>query len=275
MEQLITSASNFSILLRTAAFHAEPGTKVEIVDRWQEGGIKSVRLRHPESRSTARYQIVQSFSLGDRKYLVLQSRATLEEDAHIVVALADENHVFALTPEQLQEVEAQIGRERVHNEFDQVQSLIGVIEDRTKRIKFLQSYLEEALTESVSLGTRAVQAGEKLSIDRKWHHFGTIFLTLKRPSEGESHEFRLVWIVELGKAVYAIIAYPADTTAESSVVPRIVIRIPDRDSMSPISASELESMRNTVIDMICGRNEIIPYEAARHIGAIESPGTLR
>lgn len=276
MEQVIKSGADLTVSLKTAAFDAEPGTKLEIVDRWQEGECKYLRVRHPESRRTARYHIMESFTLADRIYVVLHARQLDTADAvRVLAAVADENHILALTSDNLQEVMSQIETGDVESRIDQIHEFIGAIEDRTKRIKFLRSYLEDALTASVKLSGSEVLPATKLIIGRKWHHFGTIFLTLKQELQGEPHEFRLVWIVEVEEDVYAILAYPADVTADSSVAPRIIVKIMDTDSMSAIAAAELLERRETVIDMICGRNEIIPYEAARHIGAIESAGALR
>lgn len=272
-DHIVTSAEDFTIFPKTLTFDAELGSTLDIVDRWRDGETIYLRIRNPKTAATERYRVSQVFSLADgERYIVLSTSNLPDESmAMVIFALPEKNHLATLTPEKFKQLSSQLEIFQVADDYEKVSDYLGTIDDRTARLPKFKSYLKEALTSELCFEREVIQPGSTVVIERKWQHFNTVFLDLRKTNHEMTYPFRLVWIFQLGGHPYAVLAYPPEVTAESDVVPRLLLRLIDENNMQVVDDSVVDFNLKGITDIIAARNDIAPDEAAQYLGFIASP----
>lgn len=260
-----------SIFLSTFSFSAEPGLTLPIVDRWAADDRVYLRLQHPGNASCEKFQVVQAFTAPGGRYLLLHTHRVPSLGATFVVqVLPDTNHVLSLTPEDFSQLRAQISSNLVLEDFGSLSEYIGEFQDLTQQIASREKRLGEALTGTICLQFEPVSPDSRLTISGKWQHYDSLFLELRHTPADAGQVFRLDWILELDAIPYAVLAYPNEITAESDVVPAIVLRIQDERTLVVLTEIELAEIRLLLIDRVAVRDKTGALEAAKYLGSIET-----
>jgi hypothetical protein len=267
------SVADCTIFARSLTFSAEPGTTLDIVDRFMQDESVFLRVRHPQTYAAERFSLSQAFTVdGGEKYVVLSSfNSASEEQTFVIFALLNKDQIVTLSPDQFRELSALLEGSEVEDDYHKISDYLGEIEDRSETLPEFQEYMHTALTAEIAFDTELLKPDLLIAIDRIWQHFGTIFMDLRQINREMWHTFRLVWIIEITGEAFVLVAYTEDVTAESDVVPRIALRIIDSNTLMVLSEQELDKVRMRLTDTIAARNAIKPDEASRYIGFIESP----
>lgn len=96
------------------------------------------------------------------------------------------------------------------------------------------------LTFRIALGSKRIEPHTTLKVvERCRGALGSFFLALSDATSSQSYDFSLRWLVSCAGSHYVILTYPAELTAESDIVPRIVLRVGNEDTLLTFSPEEL------------------------------------
>lgn len=122
------------------------------------------------------------------------------------------------------------------------------------------------LTNLVSIGFAPVGEGEALSIARRWRVYNFLFLALKEPDGEKAHEFSLQCFFSHAGSNYLVLAYPPDLTADDDIVPRIVVRLVDKNTLMTISEAELQDASDACLRAVQESERPTPESVAEIMG---------
>lgn len=267
------SVADCTIFPKTLTFSADPGTTLDIVDRFRQNDNIFLRVRHPQTYAAERFCVSQAFSLPTgEKYIVLLSLNTpSDEPSFVLFSVPNKDQITTLSFEQYNQLSEQTAGSDIQDDYHKISDYLGEIEDRSESLAEFQKYMRDALTAEIAFDTELLKPDTLVVIERKWQHVGTVFVDLRQTNREMPYTFRLVWIIEITGEVFVLVAYTEDITAESEVVPRIALRMIDGNTLAVLSNTELDKVRMRLTDTIAARDAIKPDEASRYIGFIESP----
>lgn len=289
LSEPIRSLSEYEIRLRTLSFDAEPGSELEIVDCWQDGDTIKIRIRQtvgahgysasakaagPKAAShvAETFTVAQAFCFSaDDRFLILSScRLPRNAQTFVLVSLPAADRLLTLTAAQFQQISARLETITVHDDYENVSDYLGAIEDRTEQIEHFERDIQNSLTSELCFDTEMIAPGTRIAIDRQWHAHGTIFLELRQTNREMPHQFRLAYIADLAGDWYAVLAYPTHITAESDVVPHMVVRLANKEQMIALAPQELDLIRMPLIEELSNSSFILPEKAQRYLGLVRA-----
>lgn len=98
------------------------------------------------------------------------------------------------------------------------------------------------LTHDLILGKRQEPGDATLVICRKWRICDFLFISLKEPDAQSEYEFSLKWFFMHNQRHYLAVTYPPDLTGDDDIIPVVVLKLFDKDTVMTLSAQELKEV---------------------------------
>jgi hypothetical protein len=118
---------------------------------------------------------------------------------------------------------------------------------------------------ALTLGVEYVPEGTSLTVARRWNVQGWLFITLSKPGCPGS-EYSLCWFFKQADSYYVILKYPPDLTGDDDIIPCLVVKLLDANTIMTISDSELIEVASACIREIASRKHCVSSDLCGAMG---------